>query len=1039
MTTQSSSEGVGTRAPTQMPAVGTWTWEVETGRVELSPDLEQLLGFGKGEFLGTAQALLSCVAPAHRDRVHRAFLGARRQGSLKLEVCMLPRSGGVRWIIGMGEVTSRREGRALRMTGRAFDITGEKTSEERLGSEDRFQAMANAAPVLIWVADPTKACTWFNQEWLDFTGRTMEQELGFGWIDGVHPDDTERCQRAYDDHFDAHEPFDLEYRLRDHEGEYRWIMDRAIPTFLSDGTFTGYVGTCIDITDRKQAAESLQLLSDAGAALSTLDYQEAPGQLAELTVPGFADWCLIVATREDGALHVVGAAHSDPTLLPHVQEIERFVRDAPKEGLVSKVIRTGRAELTRNWDEESLAAAALDEELLELLHHLDPASTVIAPLIARGRTLGSVVCARTSDRAPYDSHDLSIAGELASRAALAMDNARLYANQQRTNEALQLLADAGAELASSLELEETLSNLARLVVPRFADWCSIDILDREGKIRRVVVAHKDPAMVRLADEIRSKFAAEGGMILGPLVERLRRGEPIFLREVSAELLQQATIDPEHRRLLEGLGLKSAMAVPLRAHGRTLGTIAFFLSDSERNYDETDYNVALQIGRRAGLFVDNARLYEESQRMESLLLRANEALRLLAEVGMQLGTSLEYDETVSRLAKLAVPAFADFCFIDVLDGEGRLRRVATETSIPELQDTSERMVQHAFSEDLYPGHVRQALETGEAKLYADVTDELLDEVAISPEHLEALHAFDPGSLVAAPLRARGRVFGVITFGVRKGNRSYSQPDLTLGEEIANRGALFIDNARLYTEAQQREAELRRANETKDEFLSMMSHELRTPLTVINGGARILRARRDQLDEDTHASIIDDIEMESDRLFRMVENLLAMAHMEFMDDVTVEPVLIGRTLERVIEAFKHRRPDREVELTVDEAVSALAAEPTYLEQVARNLLSNADKYSQSGSAVEVRVSREGPREAAIRVLDRGIGIEPDEAERIFERFYRSQRTSKLVGGSGVGLALCKRLVEAMSGRMWARPRTGGGLEVGFTLPLYEETTE
>jgi signal transduction histidine kinase len=238
-------------------------------------------------------------------------------------------------------------------------------------------------------------------------------------------------------------------------------------------------------------------------------------------------------------------------------------------------------------------------------------------------------------------------------------------------------------------------------------------------------------------------------------------------------------------------------------------------------------------------------------------------------------------------------------------------------------------------------------------------------------------------------------------------------------------------------QKAEAEMRRANEAKDEFLSMMSHELRTPLTVINGGARILRARAAQLDEETRTSIVDDIEQESDRLFRMVENLLAMAHIEFTEDVSVEPVLAQRLLDRVIEGFHQRRPDRKVELTVEPGLDALAAEPTYMEQVVRNLLSNADKYSPHNSPIEIRVQREAGDGVAIRVLDRGVGVEPGEAERIFERFYRSERTARLVGGSGVGLALCKRLVEAMSGRMWARPRKQGGLEVGFTLPLYEES--
>jgi signal transduction histidine kinase len=162
---------------------------------------------------------------------------------------------------------------------------------------------------------------------------------------------------------------------------------------------------------------------------------------------------------------------------------------------------------------------------------------------------------------------------------------------------------------------------------------------------------------------------------------------------------------------------------------------------------------------------------------------------------------------------------------------------------------------------------------------------------------------------------------------------------------------------------------------------------------------------------------------------------MAHLDFTEEVAIEPVLAQRLLERVVDAFNRRRPEREVRISVEGEVPALAAEATYVEQIVRNLLSNADKYSPPGPPIDVTVRREGA-EAIISVRDRGVGIAPGEVEMIFQRFYRSERTARLIGGSGVGLALCRRLIEAMSGRIWAQPRAGGGLEVTFTLPVYEE---
>jgi len=128
-------------------------------------------------------------------------------------------------------------------------------------SESRFRTLANAAPVLIWLAGVDKLCHWFNQVWLDFTGRTMEQETGNGWTEGVHPDDYERCLDCYVSHFDRRDPFCMEYRLRRHDGEYRWLVDTGAPLVDGNGTFVGYIGSCIDVTERKANERAIQNLN----------------------------------------------------------------------------------------------------------------------------------------------------------------------------------------------------------------------------------------------------------------------------------------------------------------------------------------------------------------------------------------------------------------------------------------------------------------------------------------------------------------------------------------------------------------------------------------------------------------------------------------------------------------------------------------------------------------------------------------------------------------------------------------------------------
>lgn len=127
---------------------------------------------------------------------------------------------------------------------------------------DEYQVLVEQAPILIWRADTTAKCDYFNERWLAFTGRTLAQELGDGWAEGVHADDLQRCLKIYLDAFEARRPFEMEYRLRRHDGAFRWIFDRGVP-FQVDGEFGGFIGSCIDVTDRVEAQRALQEAKEA--------------------------------------------------------------------------------------------------------------------------------------------------------------------------------------------------------------------------------------------------------------------------------------------------------------------------------------------------------------------------------------------------------------------------------------------------------------------------------------------------------------------------------------------------------------------------------------------------------------------------------------------------------------------------------------------------------------------------------------------------------------------------------------------------------
>ena len=163
-------------------------------------------------------------------------------------------------------------GRIIGASKVARDVTEQKRIErELLESEQRFRVITDASPIMVWMSGTDKLCYYFNKGWLDFVGRTLEQESGNGWAENVHPEDFDRCLRIYVNNFDARRPFEMEYRMRHHTGQYRWILDRGVPRYAADGTFEGFVGGCLDIHSQKEAAEKARIADQTIRLLKVQD------------------------------------------------------------------------------------------------------------------------------------------------------------------------------------------------------------------------------------------------------------------------------------------------------------------------------------------------------------------------------------------------------------------------------------------------------------------------------------------------------------------------------------------------------------------------------------------------------------------------------------------------------------------------------------------------------------------------------------------------------------------------------------------------
>ena len=353
-------------------------------------------------------------------------------------------------------------------------------------------------------------------------------------------------------------------------------------------------------------------------------------------------------------------------------------------------------------------------------------------------------------------------------------------------------------------------------------------------------------------------------------------------------------------------------------------------------------------------------------------------RIETQIRLQRLAELEH----SRAAQLnaVIRAMGDAVVVCTADGTITLSNPAAEAIFPDVEE----------------------------RTYADILAQLDDPDGMAPE-LATLGGPNEFRTVADP----DRWIEVATYPVASGAASTVPPETT------------IVVMRDVTEWRRREA-------IRETFVGVLSHELRTPVTTIFGGAKLLARETSNLDEETRRGIFRDIHDEAERLQRLVEDVVALNRFgEAVGEVGREPVLMQRLLPRVVQSEDGRWPGVNFQMEIESGLPTVSADPTYVEQVVRNLLSNAAKYGGLDSTVVVRADR-GDGEVVVRVLDDGPGFPIEERDRLFELFYRSARTATIAGGAGIGLFVCARLVAAMGGRIWAGARPTGGSEFGFALP-------
>jgi len=946
--------------------MGMWDLDLLTDTSVRSLRHDQIFGYSAAIPTWGAAIFMTHVVPEDRDVAKRAFEKAFVSDNFNMECRIRWADESIHWISAKGRVYRNPKGDPVRMMGTVLDVTGQKRAEEALQrSEREFRQLAEAMPQIVWATTADGLNIYFNQQWVDYTGLTLEASYGEGWITPFHPDDRQRAWDAWQRATKHRDIYSLECRLRRADGVYQWWLIRGVPLLDANGEISKWFGTCTDIEQIKVAEQRLQeseakfsgIVSISADAIISIDEEQR------------------ITIFNDGAEQVFGYSKAEAigtplgNLMPerfrqtHRQHVERFASGAVTARRMGDRLTT-IAGLRKNGEEF-------------------PAEAAISRLQVGDKTILTVAMRDITERKRFEKEQ-------------------------------QLLAEAGAVLGASLDYDQTLANLARLVVQNFADWCAVDVMDEEGRLSRVKVASADADQAALCALLEQMPPDRD---LPHFVQSVSEsGRPILVEHVTSEWVESFAQTPEHLQAVVGTGVISLIAVPLAMRGQPLGVIMFGASTRSRVFGHGDLRMAEALADRAAVAIENARLYRSS-------VRATQLQQVLAEAGTVLAASLDYQQTLATVAHLVVRDLADWCLVEVIDEREQIRRrkiVARDPSKADLCATLE----HMTIDRERPHLIRPVFETKQSLLIEHVTSDQIESAAQGPEHLQALRAVNPTSLMAVPLLRHGRVLGMLAFVSSTESRRYGRSDLPLAEALADRAAVAIENARLY------EASVH-ATQLRDQVLGVVAHDLRSPLSTIL--MQLWALRRHGADAERRSSKpAQVIERAAKRMNHLIQDLLDVAVME-SGQLTIERARLSAS-GLIVEAADMQKPltsssSLELRIEADSDLPEVWGDRDRLLQVFENLIGNAIKFTKAGGRIAVGATSRD-HEVIFRVADTGSGIAPENLPHVFDRFWQATRTGRQ--GAGLGLPITKGIIEAHGGRIWVESTPSRGTTFFFTIP-------
>jgi PAS domain S-box-containing protein len=544
-------------------------------------------------------------------------------------------------------------------------------------------------------------------------------------------------------------------------------------------------------------------------------------------------------------------------------------------------------------------------------------------------------------------------------------------------------------------------------------------------------------------QIRRTEAMIAGMADGVMLVD-GAGKTLFINKAGTELLGNGRIDVPIEKHAEVYGLRDEYgelvdpnelpAAVALATGKAVNDVTMVINRGEKQITVAMSATPLHDeGRVAGVVVTFRDITERRRLQQDMEAQAERA-QILADAGAFFSSTIDPAWVTQAIAERIAEVLGDWAAVILKAKDSNELQVA---AIYHRDMTSLGLAwSYIYRQPMTVGDgiIGQVVSTGYPALMTNVGTAGADVTA--EENVTSYHVptMQLASLLILPLRTRREILGALLIAANDPERRMTDDKLPLAEVLAERAALAIENAKLYTEQVDARHKLEDLSRLKDEFLSIASHELRTPVTSIKGYTQLAKTLIKENDLATSEEYLDTALDQIDRMSRLILELLDVSRIETGKlEMRREPIEWAQFVRDVVRRHHTAVSDRRFHLNVPEITAVITGDRDRLQQVLGNLLENAVKYSPEGS--EILVSVETRDEQVITsVSDRGIGIPTDELNQVFERFHRGRQVSSTnYGGLGLGLYITKQIVERHSGTIWVESKEGVGTTFSFSLPL------